>query len=906
VTCKIFSIILLATGLFCALHKPGVAQQVIDIKVTHVDSRKLLAELLTEIEQKNKARFFFIPEWLEARTVPDISEETNLSTVLSSVFMGSDLSYLVMDSSTLVIVKDPTNLIKHKESVEKAMAEKISISQITMGGSRSSKRTNKLLLLGRVVDSQTGEPLPQVNIQVSESRYSTSTDRSGNFKIDIPTGVYFLNFSAVSYESKGISLAAYEGGELNVDLEKEDVVLEEVIIESRSTQDVSLSIIGQLDIAMKEMKRSPAFLGEVDLVKQVQLLPGVTTAGEAASGFNVRGGSVDQNLVLYDGLPVFNSSHAFGFLTSFNSEAIREVSFYNGGIPARYGGRISSVLDIQSKDGNFEKWGGKIGLGMITSNILLEGPIKRGKTAVVASLRTTYSDWLLNLIKTDYADLSKSSVFFYDATLKLTHKLDDRTTLSLTGYSTKDSFRLIGDSTFGWTNLQGAMKVSHRFSSNLDSEFLVGVNSYGYNVRNNNMLTSSELTYRINTTSIKAGFNYLLGKSNMSFGWQLLHYQFNPGKLEPRSSISNAKPVDLPNQFAVENAFYLSRDWSWKNRFFVNAGLRIPTFFSFGSAEINIYKDGQPKSLSSVVDTLSFKSGEIVRVFAALEPRVSLRWSVSPTSSLKFGYNRIYQYLHLVTNTTAVTPVDIWQPSGYHFMPQYADQISIGYFKNIAQEKYATSAEVFYKEISNITDFKDGAKLVLNSALETDLLQGKGRTFGIETTFAKNIGRLTWSFNYTFSRSFRKIAGATPEESINGGREYSSNFDQPHIVNFSWKYNVTKRIFFTGIFTYRTGRPITIPLAGFQFENTTATYFSDRNQFRIPDYHRLDVALSIEGNHKRRKIAEGTWVISVYNVYGRQNPYTIFFKNSLNGVPVPYQLSIIGTIFPSISYNLKF
>jgi CarboxypepD_reg-like domain/TonB-dependent Receptor Plug Domain len=900
-------VILSTVCLLSTICRTANAQHSFDYKLGRADSGKYLSELLREVEQRENVRFFFISEWLQSLIIPKISEETRLDVILNSLFSGTELTYLVMDEKTLVIVMDPTNLINHKQAIDKAIAEKISITQMAIGDSKTSRNSSRLTISGRVVDSRTAEPIPQVNIQVSDSRYNTSTDGAGYFKIELAApGAYLFSLSSVNYDPEAISLMVYESGELNVDLEKETRILDEVIIEAGSTQDVSTSRIGRVDFGMKEIKRAPAFLGEVDLVKQVQLLPGVTTAGEAASGFNVRGGSVDQNLLLYDGLPVFNSSHAFGFLTSFNSEAIREVSFFNGGIPAKFGGRISSVLDIHSKDGSFEKWSGKIGIGMITGNIMLSGPLKKDKTAFIASMRSTYSDWLLNSIRTNYADLSKSSVFFYDATLKITHKVNNQTELSLVGYSTKDSFRLFGDSTYGWTNLQGLLKLKHKFSETLDSEFLFGANSYGYNVVNNDFLTASELSYKINTTSIKADFDYLFKNGSASFGWQVLHYQFNPGRLEPKSTISNAKPVDIEKQFALENAFYVSRDWALKNRFFVDAGLRIPTFFNFGPAHVNVYKDNEPKSTTGVIDTLNFASGEIVKLFAGLEPRISLRWAFNASSSLKFGYNRIYQYLHLVTNTTAVTPVDIWQPSGYHFRPQHADQISLGYFKNIGGEKYTTSVEAFYKDISNIADFKDGAKLILNPALETELLQGKGRSFGFETTFGKNSGRFSWSLNYTFSRSLRQISGVTPQESINGGKEYASNFDQPHIINYSWKYSLSKRIFFTGIFTYRTGRPITIPLAGFQLENTTVTYFSDRNQYRIPDYHRLDLALSIEGNHKRKKIAEGTWVISVYNVYGRQNPYTIFFENSTKGVPVPYQLSIVGTVFPSISYNLKF
>jgi outer membrane cobalamin receptor len=882
------------------------AQDVSTYRLDETDVGKPLPEVLQKIGEKSNSRFFYLPEWIQPIRVGENYKELTLAEALTALFQGTELKFIVKDPHTIVLVKDPTNLLLHKEAREKLNEEKKPVAQKYFGDNQSPITSGLVAISGKVVDAKTGDPMPNATILVSDPKYNTTTNDLGQFTLKLIPGIYLLTFSFVDFESQVVDIAAYGNGELSLQLEKAAVVLEEVVIQGQSTQDNTSSRIGKIELTMKELKRAPTFLGEADLVKQVQLLPGVTTTGEAATGFNVRGGSVDQNLILYDGMPVFNSSHAFGFLTAFNSEAIREVAFYKGGIPAEYGGRVSSVLDIQSKEGDYQKWGGKAGIGMVTGNLMINGPIKKGKTALIATLRSTYSDWLVHAIKTDYADLSNSSVSFYDATIKLTHKFTDRTKLSVASYSSNDSFRLLGDSTYKWSNFQTSARVDHQFSDKLNAEFIAGVSSFGYSVNNSNYLTASELSYKITTTSLKAGFIYQRPNRKWNMGWQVMHYSFQPGKLEPLSPVSSAKPVSLANQYSIENAFYASTDWTLSNSIFVDFGLRIPTFISFGAAEINTYQSGVPRDITTVQDTLRFGSGEIIKAYAGLEPRLSVRWVQSPTASVKFGYNRMYQYLHLVTNTTAVTPVDIWQPSGYYFEPQRADQFSIGYFKDFKENKYSTSIETFYKDIDQLIDFKDGAQLILNKHLETDLLQGKGYSYGVETTFSKNTGRLTWSFNYTYSRSFRQIQGNTLKESINKGKEYPSNFDQPHIINLSWKYNLTKRVFFTGNFTYRSGRPITVPIAAFQLENTTVTYYSERNQYRIPDYHRLDFALVIEGNQRRRKLFDATWVFSVYNVYGRQNPYTIFFRNSVNGVPVPYQLSIVGAIFPSISYNIKF
>lgn len=895
--------VLLCFFLFASLN--GRAQEILNVKLDGTEQGKSLSAVFDEIRKKTTARFYFLPEWIAPISFKKSYQGQTLGEALDNLFLDTDLSYITMYSHAVIIVKDSRQALLRKSAIEAAVRQQRKIEQHMFGEPGKSKK-EQVIINGRVVDAKTGETMPGTNIQISETSYGTSTNETGHYSLALKPGVHVLNVSFIDYENKVIDLVIYEDGELNLEMEKMPFLLDEVIVQDKMTKELTTSRIGQIQLTMSELKRSPGMMGEVDLIKQVQSLPGVTTVGEAATGFNVRGGSVDQNLILYDGLPVFNSAHAFGFVSAFNSEAIRNVSFYHGGIPAEYGGRVSSVLDIQSKDGNNEKWNGNAGIGMITSNFMINGPLQKEKTSMSASFRSTYSDWLVHSIRTDYADLRNSTVFFYDGALKLTHLISNRTKLSFSGYSSRDSFRLMGDTTYQWNTLQGSARLDHQFSGKLNGEFIVGRTSYGYSVLNNDYVTASKLSYRINTTMLKAGFNYQEGKHKINFGWQLMHYGFNPGTLKPTSPISTAKDFAMDKQYSVENAFYASDDWAFNDRIFLEAGLRLPVFVSFGTASVNLYQEGTPREITNLYDTLHFSRGERIKAYFGLEPRLSFRWAASPTSSIKLGYHHLYQFLHLVTNTTAVTPLDIWKPSGYYFKPQQADQISLGYFKDFSKKKYGASAEVFYKSMKNILDFKDGAQLILNTHLETDLLQGKGHSYGIETYIARNTGRLTGSLNYTYSRTFRLVAGPTASESINSGKQYPANFDQPHIVNFAWKYNITRRVFFTGNFTYRTGRPVTIPLSAFAFENTTIAYFSARNQYRIPDYHRLDAALVVEGNNKRKKLVEGTWVFSVYNVYGRKNPYTVFFRSLENGIPKPYQLSIIGTVFPSISYNIKF
>jgi hypothetical protein len=620
----------------------------------------------------------------------------------------------------------------------------------------------------------------------------------------------------------------------------------------------------------------------------------------------VRGGGVDQNLVLYEGMPLFNSSHVFGFISTFNAEAIRDVSFYRGGIPAEFGGRASSVLDVRGKEGSYEKWNTNLGIGIITTNAMVSGPIKKDKTSIIAAVRSTYSDWLIHTVKSDYANLKQSKVFFFDGSAKLTHLFSQKTKLSVTGYTSHDAFRLLGDSTYRWRNTLVSARLDHQFSSDFTGDLTLGQSIYSYDLDYGDSTNATNLAFKIKSTVGKAGFNYQTDQHKINFGLQGTYYQLSPGTQKPTSAESTSSPFSMDKQQAVEVALYGADAWSINERILVEGGVRLPMFAQLGRATINEYQPGIPRDITTITGTTEYGRSKPIKTYYGVEPRLTFRGMITPTSSIKAAYSRVYQYLHLVSNSTAVSPVDIWQPSGKYFKPQASDQWSVGYFNDLKENKYSVSGELFYKKINNVVDFKDGAQLILNKHIETELLQGKGWSYGLETSFAKNTGIFTGSLNYTYSRSLRRFAGPTDEASINFGKVYPSNYDQPHVVNITWKVNVTKRHLITGNWTYHTGRPVTVPLAGLVFDNTIVSYYTLRNQYRVPAYHRLDLALVVEGNHRRKKFGDGTWVFALYNAYARKNVYTIFFRNTNTGITQPYQLSIIGTILPSISYNVKF
>ncbi len=894
----------------CLLVIPFLSngQTVLDSKLNGSEKGQRLALVLDSIQSNSPFSIYYLNDWLNGIEVNKSYAGLSLKQLLDDQFNGTELSYVLMYDEVLVLIRDPSFAKKKEEEIKVAQSLGIKIDQVILGEPVLGNASNEnVTITGTVMDWVSGDLLPFATIQVNDSLRVISSDNQGRFQVELPKGNYLLKTKFVDYEDKLIDLLAYADGDILIEVEKEAKELEEVVVEADREQEISRAKIGKTVLTVKEMKYAPSFLGEVDLVRQVQNLPGVTTVGEAATGFNVRGGSVDQNLILYDGLPVFNSSHVFGLLTSFNPDAVENVTFYKGGVPAQFGGRVSSVLDIEAKEGDFEEWSGKAGIGMITSNVSVNGPIQKGKTSIAASVRSTYSNWLARSVRTDYADLRQSNVFFYDATAKITHKIDEDNKLTFTGYSSHDAFKLVGDTTYRWNTNLAAFNYDKQFDKTFGAKFTAGITNYDYNVEDENVRTAAKLKYRLTASVLSATFFKELEEHKIDFGAQFNYYNFQPGRLEPTSDVSNAAVFDLDKQNSLELALFFDDSYEVSDRLTLNAGLRIPFFMSIGEAEVFLYDDNDFKQITGITDTLSFGAFEPVKSYLGLEPRFSLNYKLSETSSLKMGYNRIFQYLHLVTNTTAVTPIDIWQPSGYYFEPQRADQVSAGFFTNSLDNKVGLSVEGFYKHIDNLVDFKDGAQLTLNTHIETELLQGTGRAYGAEVSLMKNTGGLTGRINYTYSRTFRTIGiPGDRNASINNGFEYPANFDQPHVLNVNWKLELTKRHFFTGTFTYQSGRPVTIPLSLFNFDNNFVAFFSERNQFRIPDYHRLDLGLVIEGSHNKRKWAKGTWIISIYNAYSRQNPYTVFFGTSDLGIPEPFQLSIIGTILPSVSYNLNF
>jgi hypothetical protein len=866
------------------------------------ETGKPLSTVLRDLEKNSGNKFFFLDQWLESIQFDESYVGLTLEDALKRNLQGSDISFTTFYNYAIVFAKDPNRTLEKIKFLQAVKTEKKKIETKTLGAKDKIKPGTIVQLSGVVKDGKTLDPLPGATVYIEGTNRLVTTSPTGAFVLAVPAGEHFVVFRFANYEEKIVNASIYESGELNAELMETPKVLDEVIVTGRQSSVVN-SNVGQIDLKLAQLKKLPAFLGEVDIIKQIQVMPGVTSVGEMSSGFNVRGGGVDQNLVLYDGVQIFNNSHVFGFFSAFNSEAVRNASFFKGGIPAEYGGRVSSVLNISSKEGDYKKWSASGGIGPISSNIAINGPLNKDKTSIFASFRSSYSDWMVKTIQ--YSNINKSSVAFYDASLKVAHKFSENDKLTLTGYASRDKFGLPSDTTFWWQNKIASLHYDHRFSERAFSTVTLGYGEYSYEVKDNGTTTAYDLKYALSYPTLKADYNYHTGKHRINTGISSIWYGITPGNIVPTSPLSNVKPLNIDKQQSIEGAAFLSDEFEITENLRVDGGIRVSSFTSLGPGKVYSYQPGQPISSSTVVDSTSYASGKPIKTYMGFEPRASAVYKVTPFSSIKFGYNRIYQYIHLISNSVSISPIDIWQSSNYYFKPQIGDQYSIGYFKSLKSNQFDFSVEGFYKHINNILDFKDGSNIVLNPALETALLRGIGKAYGVEFSINKNTGRLQGSFNYTYARSFRQVVSPFASESINSGKWYPSNYDQPNVVNFTWRYALSRRFSFTGNFTYRTGRPITLPYSYGYVNNLPIVNFSDRNEFRVPDYHRLDLALVIEGNHRRKKLIDGSWIISFYNVYGRKNVYSVFYKNNQYGLPTPYQLSIIGTVLPSISYRFK-
>ena len=779
--------------------------------------------------------------------------------------------------------------------------------------SLSAFSQEKLTISGTVYDNASNETLIGVSIYFSELNTGTTTNEYGFYSITIPKGTYKVQVSYLGFtpltETINLSEKITKNFNLNEETESLDEIVIEADIERINLRSPQMSVN---NLTSATIKNIPVVLGEADIIKSLILLPGVTSAGEGASGFNVRGGAADQNLILLDEAIVFNSSHLFGFFSVFNPDVIKDVKLYKGGIPARFGGRLSSVLDIYQKEGNSKDFNVTGGIGLISSRLLVEGPIEKEKSSFVIAGRASYAHLFLPLFNND------NKAYFYDLNGKFNYRINDKNNVFLSTYFGKDVFGISDNFVNEYGNTVLNLRWNHLFSDKIFSNLSLIYSDYFYGLILD--FVGFEWDSGITNYNLKYDFkHYLNNKFKLSYGVNNIYNKFNPGEIIPNRQDSGIQPEKLIDKYANEFAAYLEAEHKVSDKLTLQYGARFSNFTRLGQDEINVYANNEPvlyneefKKYESAeaIDTESYNRSDALATFSNFEPRVSLSYLISDNASFKMSYNRMAQYLHLLSNTASPTPLDVWAPSGRFIKPQLLDQFALGYFKSIKGGDYSLETEVFYKDIQNRIDYINGANLVANNEIETIILNGQARAYGLEILLKKNEGKFKGWLAYTLSRSEQQTLGRTASEpGINDGEWYSSPFDKTHDISVNASYDLSKKWTFNANFLLQTGQPTNYPVGQYEpVKGLIVPLFDDnrRNADRLPAYHRLDISATLTPEKNKNRRWQGEWVFGIYNLYGRQNAASINFRQNRETFRnEAIQTSIFGFV-PSVTYNFKF
>ncbi|MFT3825765.1 MAG: TonB-dependent receptor [Chitinophagaceae bacterium] len=764
--------------------------------------------------------------------------------------------------------------------------------------------SGKVTLAGYIRNSKTGEPITGASIFLENTTIGTSTDQYGYYSLVINKGRYTMNIQGIGMKDTKRRILLNAEGKLNIDMEETVTSLKEVIVSAQKVANVRKVTMGMEKLNIKNIKQMPSLFGEADVLRAVTTLPGVKTVGEASTGFNVRGGSADQNLILFNDATIFNPSHFFGFFSAFNPDVVKDVELYKSSVPPKYGGRLSSVLDITSREGNKKNITGTAGIGLLTSRVNIEGPIIKDKMSFIAGGRTTYADWLLNKLPNEYKN---SKAGFYDVNLLLSYQINNKNNLYFTGYFSKDRFNLNSDTAYRYSNKNVSLKWKHTFTNKLSSVVTAGYDRYDYSISSDKIpINAYKLGFDIGQYYGKADFNwYWASKHTADFGVSYLRYQLHPGLYQPLGKESLVARDEMEKEQAQESAIYFNDRWNLTSDLSFHVGMRYSFYNYLGPKTVNYYQDGVPKSEETLLDTRQYSGGKYIKNYGGPEIRISARYGITNDFSIKAGYNSLRQYIHMLSNTTAISPTDIWKLSDPNIKPQYGDQISLGLYKNFRANTIETSVEVYYKRIKNYLDYKSGASLVMNHHIETDVAGTRGKAYGVEVMIKKQAGKLNGWLSYTYSRVLLKMDDPAVSEIVNRGEYYPANYDKPHDVTFVGNYKFSHRFSISLNATYSTGRPITLPIGRFYYAGAQRALYSDRNAYRVPDYFRTDFSMNIEGNHKVHQKTHNSWTIGVYNFLARKNPYSVYYTSE-NGLINGYKLSIFGTALPFINYNIRF
>lgn len=885
---------------------------------TQAQQRTAFDSLVQVLEQKHGVRFFYNPRQTADLEIPAING--SLEEVLKTVLEGSGLSFTTDKRNRVFISRGfslgeqlPDNYFIVKGSQKKTdslyddLSDKVVAAKVDnvvyAVGTKGSPGTTGIIT-GTIRDTRSGEPLVGASVSIDGTRM-VSTDAFGFYSITSPKGRHVLRVSYVGMKELARQVNVFGNGRVNMDMQEDIRSLKAAVIVAQKQSNVRGMQMGVERLNIKTIKSIPAIFGETDIMRSLLTLPGVTSVGEGTAGYNVRGGASDQNLVLLNDMTLFNPTHLFGFFSAVDPELVRGVELYKSAVPEKFGGRISSIMDVASRDGNTKKLTGTAGLGPLTSKFTLEGPLGSEKTTFLVGGRVTYSNWLLKQVPDKSYENSKAS--FYDLMLHFSHTFSEKDRIYLTAYTSSDKFRLNGDSTYAYKNNNVILKWKHNFNSKLYSVVSAFLNKYDYSVDgSSNPYDAFDLSFGVQQIGAKADFKFNPNnKHDINFGVQHLVYDVRPGERNPGNDSSKIVPLLIEHEKATETSVYAGDQYSITDNLSIQGGIRYTLYRNVGPQNVYTYAPGSPRNDATLIDSVQYGKGDLIQSYHGPEFRVSAKYLLGDKSSLKLSYNTMQQFIHVITNTTAISPTDIWKLSDQYIKPQQGQQLSIGFYTNPGNKGLELSVEAYYKLSKNYLDYKSGAQLILNEAIERDVIGTKGKAYGVELLVKKPTGKLNGWLSYTYSRTFLKVDDPLAGETINKGEYYPANYDKPHIVNLVGNYRFTQRFSVSLSSTYSTGRPITLPIGSFQMGGGPRVYYSERNAYRIPDFFRTDLSVTIEGNHNLKQKLHSSWTFGVYNLTGRDNPYSVYFV-SKNGETKGYQLSVFAAPIPFISFNIRF
>lgn len=916
---------IILSSLIIFLSLSNHAQSLIQDSLTVHFLNRPMTEFLDYMQKESELEFVYKNEWLNKASITVNQNDKPISYILTKAFQLTPFTFVFIDPNLIILV-EKDNFVNqipyYNDEIQRRLETTTDNSNIStksryLRGRQPDEKKNirigsksnmqfgrKANVRIKVIDIENKESLIGATLFIDELKTGAATNINGELSLKLSPGKYSAEFSSIGMANYKCLLDIKSDGYFTLEMYRKIKEIDEVTINAKQNYKIRGSEVGLDRISIKSIKELPTLMGEKDIIKISQMLPGVVSVSEGSAGINVRGGNADQNLFYISDIPLYNTSHLFGFFSAINSTTVKNFSIYKGHVPAKFGGRLSSIFDIETREGNKDRFFAQGGISPISANLSVEGPIVKEKVSYVVSGRSSYSDWILQKMPND--DLKNSSVFFYDFSATVDYDINKNNNIKIFNYYSSDFFNLNKLNEYDYSNLGNGISYFHRFSPRLKSNVSVVNSRYNFGSKDlNNISEAYSHNFTLQHTEAKASLAWIVNqKHSLSLGASSILYNLDRGKVVPYGEESKRSVNDLGKEKAIESALFVDDNFQITKKLKLYAGLRYSFYNSVGPQEVYIYNDKLPPGPISITDTLQYGSGESVAKYNSPEFRFAIDYKLSRFSSLKLSYNEMQQYLFMLSNTYAVSPTDQWKLSDYHIKPAKSKQIAVGFYQNIVALDVSFSSEVYYKTSDNVLEFKDGADFISPDKVETMTLQGNQEAYGAEFMIAKDEGKLNGWISYTYSRSFMEFNGENEWDKINEGKIYPSNFDKPHVLNIVGNYRFNRRIVLSSNILYSTGRPITLPQSIYHIEGMKYADYSDRNEYRIPDYFRLDLSLTIEGNLKANKKLHSSWMFNVYNLTGRKNPYTIYFVSEGKGLQ-GYQYSIIGVPIFTVSWNFK-